>query len=244
MKTVIRYENISMKYGDSQIIEDFNFTVEQGEFVAIIGTSGCGKTTLLKMLNGLVQPSSGTVYVNDENILHKDIIEHRRDMGYVVQGNALFPHMTVAENIAYVPTLKGRTSKNELDELVSHWLHMVGLDDSFKDRYPDELSGGQQQRVGIARALSASPKILLMDEPFGSVDEITRAQLRLELKQLHQKTHITILLVTHDISEALILGTKVLVLDKGYIHQYDSPQGIQKNPQTDFVKRLVQGFAL
>lgn len=239
MSIAIEYKNIKKAYGDKVIIEKFNLSVEQGEFVTIIGSSGCGKTTVLKMINGLIEPTSGDIFVEGENIRDKNLTELRRNIGYAIQGSVLFPHMTVEQNISYVPNLINKKNKEKTNLAVSKWMKLVDLDEELKDRYPSELSGGQQQRVGIARALASSPDILLMDEPFGAVDEITREQLQNELKQIHKKTGITILFVTHDISEALKLGTKVLVMDKGQIQQYDKPNELLRNPKTDFVKQLV-----
>lgn len=195
------------------------------------------------MVNGLVWPTEGTVIVNGKDIRNEDMIELRRNIGYAIQGSVLFPHMTVEQNISYVPNLLNKRDKGRTKKAVGKWMEIVGLEESLKHRYPAELSGGQQQRVGIARALAASPNILLMDEPFGAVDEITRCQLQEELKAIHEKTGITILFVTHDISEALKLGTKVLVMDKGVIQQYGTPDQIKNQPETDFVRRLVSGTA-
>lgn len=240
MKTVIKYQNIEKIYGDKTIINNFNLEIEQGEFVTIVGSSGCGKTTILKMVNGLVKPTNGNILVNGNNINNEDMIQLRRNIGYAIQGSILFPHMTVEENISYVPNLLNKKNKKKTKEAVSKWMDIVGLEEDMKSRYPSELSGGQQQRVGIARSLAASPEILLMDEPFGAVDEITRGQLQKELKQIHKKTGITILFVTHDISEALKLGRKILVMDKGKIQQFDKPEELLKRPATDFVARLVE----
>lgn len=221
------------------IIDNLNLSVEKGEFVTIIGSSGCGKTTALKMINGLIEPTDGDILVDGENIKDKDITGLRRNIGYAIQGSVLFPHMTVEKNISYVPNLLNKKDKEKTRKAVSKWMKIVGLDEEIKDRYPSELSGGQQQRVGIARALAASPEILLMDEPFGAVDEITREQLQTELKRIYEQTGITVLFVTHDISEALKLGTRVLVMDKGRVQQYDRPEEILRNPATEFVAQLV-----
>ena len=239
MNTAIEFKNIKKVYGNKVVLERFNFSVAKGEFVTIIGSSGCGKTTVLKMINGLIEPTSGDIFVDGRNILDKNLTELRRNIGYAIQGSVLFPHMTVEQNISYVPNLINKKNKEKTKLAVSKWMKLVGLDEELKERYPIELSGGQQQRVGIARALAASPEILLMDEPFGAVDEITRGQLQIELKQIHKKTRITVLFVTHDISEALKLGTKVLVMGKGQVQQYAKPDDLLRNPNTDFVKQLV-----
>ncbi len=187
MNTAIEFKNIKKVYGNKVVLERFNFSVAKGEFVTIIGSSGCGKTTVLKMINGLIESTSGDIFVDGSNILDKNLTELRRNIGYAIQGSVLFPHMTVEQNISYVPNLINKKNKEKTKLAVSKWMKLVGLDEELKERYPAELSGGQQQRVGIARALAASPEILLMDEPFGAVDEITRGQLQIELKQIHKK---------------------------------------------------------
>lgn len=239
MNPIIEFKKIRKVYGDKVVLPELNLSIAKGEFVTIIGSSGGGKTTVLKMVNGLIVPTSGDIFIDGENIKDKNITELRRNIGYAVQGSVLFPHMTVEENISYVPNLLNKRNKEKTKAAVSKWMKIVGLEEELKNRYPAELSGGQQQRVGIARALAASPELLLMDEPFGAVDEITRGQLQAELRQIYEKTGITVLFVTHDISEALKLGTKVLVMDKGEIQQYAEPKELLKNPATDFVRQLV-----
>lgn len=237
----IEFKDISKHYEDSDFkIENFNLDIEEGDFVTIIGTSGCGKTTILKMINGLIKPSSGIIKVEGKDVSKLDVVDLRRNIGYAIQGTLLFPHLTIKENIAYVPNLLNEKNSEKTEEAVKKWLNMVGLDESILNRYPHELSGGQQQRVGIARALAASPRILLMDEPFSAVDEITRNQLQKELKEIHKETGITIIFVTHDIKEALYLGNKVLIMDNGEIHQFGSPKDVLNNPQTPFVEKLLE----
>ena len=233
MEAIIELKDIKKAYGQTEVLNHFNLSIDQGEFITIIGTSGSGKTTVLKMINGLIQPTSGHVKVHGQDIQEQDLIQLRRHMGYVIQGSVLFPHLTVKQNIAYVLQLEKKT-KN-MDQIVDQWLETVQLDTSFKDKYPHTLSGGQQQRVGIARALANQPDILLMDEPFG----ITRRQLQDELLKIYQQKKITILFVTHDIQEALKLGTKVLIMDQGQIQQFDTPENIIKYPANNFVKKLV-----
>lgn len=177
MSTLIEFRNIKKSYGEKVVMENFDLQVDRGEFVTIIGSSGCGKTTALKMVNGLIHPDQGDILIDGENIREKDQTQLRRNIGYAIQGSVLFPHMTVEQNISYVPDLLNGKNRAKTKEAVSKWMKIVGLDEELKERYPAELSGGQQQRVGIARALAASPEILLMDEPFGAVDEITRPHL-------------------------------------------------------------------
>lgn len=236
----IKYKNIRMAYGEKVIIENFNLAVEKGEFVTIIGSSGCGKTTILKMVNGLVRPVSGEILIDGRSIREMDLTALRRNIGYAIQGSVLFPHMTVEKNIAYVPNLINKKDKAKTAQAVEKWMRIVGLDEELKTRYPSEISGGQQQRVGIARALAASPEILLMDEPFGAVDEITRSSLQDEIARIHRETGITILFVTHDIDEALRLGTRVLVMNEGRAQQFAPPREILNHPATDFVRQLIR----
>lgn len=239
MNSIIEFKNIKKAYDKETIIDKFNIEINKGEFLTIIGSSGCGKTTMLKMINGLILPDKGEILVKGKKINEVDIINHRRNTGYVIQGSTLFPHMTVGENISYIPNLYKKNNRKCGKNLVKKWLETVGLTEELIGRYPNELSGGQQQRVGIARALINSPEILLMDEPFGAVDEITRRQLQDEIIKIHKETGITILFVTHDISEAIKLGTKVLVMNQGKIEQYDTSENILKNPRSEFVKKLI-----
>ncbi len=240
MEPIIEFKDIKKAYDDKVVMEHFNLTIEKGDFVTIIGSSGGGKTTVMKMVNGLIEPTSGDVFVEGKNIKELNQTELRRNIGYAIQGSVLFPHMTVEQNIAYVPTLLNKRDKERTKRAVAKWMDIVGLEDELRHRYPAELSGGQQQRVGIARALAASPEILLMDEPFGAVDELTRASLQDEIARIHKETGITILFVTHDISEALKLGTKVLVIDQGEIQQFDTPEEILLHPKNEFVLKLVE----
>lgn len=240
MDTAIEFKHVKKVYGEKVIIDDFNLKITPGEFLTVVGSSGCGKTTILKMINGLIIPDEGQVLVHDQCTQAVDLIELRRGIGYAIQGSVLFPHMTVAQNIAYVPKLLNKNDKKRTYEALSKWMKIVGLDEELIHRYPSELSGGQQQRVGIARALAASPDILLMDEPFGAVDEITRSTLQDEILRIHHQENITIIFVTHDINEALKLGSRVMVMDQGKVVQLASPREILENPKTEFVRRLVQ----
>ena len=240
MDTAIEFKHVKKVYGEKVIIDDFNLKITPGEFLTVVGSSGCGKTTILKMINGLIIPDEGQVLVHDQCTQAVDLIELRRGIGYAIQGSVLFPHMTVAQNIAYVPNLLNKNDKKRTYEALSKWMKIVGLDEELIHRYPSELSGGQQQRVGIARALAASPDILLMDEPFGAVDEITRSTLQDEIFRIHHQENITIIFVTHDINEALKLGSRVMVMDQGKVVQLASPREILEHPKTEFVRRLVQ----
>lgn len=240
MDTAIEFKHVKKVYGEKVIIDDFNLKITPGKFLTVVGSSGCGKTTILKMINGLIIPDEGQVLVHDQCTQAVDLIELRRGIGYAIQGSVLFPHMTVAQNIAYVPNLLNKNDKKRTYEALSKWMKIVGLDEELIHRYPSELSGGQQQRVGIARALAASPDILLMDEPFGAVDEITRSTLQDEILRIHHQENITIIFVTHDINEALKLGSRVMVMDQGKVVQLASPREILEHPKTEFVRKLVQ----
>lgn len=237
---IIRFKQVSKFYGENKILEDFNLDIKKGEFITVIGSSGSGKTTMLKMINGLLQPTSGTIYVEGKDISKENQTLLRRNIGYVIQGIGLFPHMTIRKNIAYVPELLNHHNKKKTKEAVDCLIKIVGLTPDMLDRYPAELSGGQRQRVGIARALAAQPEILLMDEPFGAVDEITRNMLQNEITRIHQELGVTIVFITHDIKEALKLGDRVLVMDQGKIEQLAVPDEIKNSPATSFVKELIQ----
>lgn len=236
---IIRFVDVTKAYDDEAILERFSLDIGRGEFLTIIGSSGCGKTTLLKMINGLLIPDTGTVFVQGQDISKTDLIALRRNIGYAIQGVGLFPHMTVRKNIAYVPSLLNKQNRQKTEAAVARLVKVVGLDESLLDRYPSELSGGQQQRVGIARSLAAAPEILLMDEPFGAVDEITRRMLQDEILRIHRELGVTIVFITHDIREALKLGTRVAVMDHGGLVQIDTPEIIRSQPAADFVKELV-----
>lgn len=236
---IIRFENVSKRYDQSLILDNFNLKINKGEFLTIIGSSGCGKTTALKLINGLLTPDSGKIYIDENDISTVDQIELRRNIGYVIQGIGLFPHMNVRKNISYVLNLIKKEDKDNIAKKVINLMKIVGLNENMLERYPSELSGGQRQRVGIARALAASPEILLMDEPFGAVDEITRKLLQEEIIRIHKELGVTIIFITHDIKEALKLGSRVLVMNKGEIIQIGIPSEIINNPKTSFVKELV-----
>lgn len=238
---VIELEDITASYGEQRILEHFNLNVEQGTFLTLIGSSGCGKTTALKLMNGLLTPECGTVRVGGADISQTDIHDLRRNIGYVIQEIGLFPHMTIEKNISYVANLYQTKDKAAISQRAGELAQTVGLSREMLKRYPSELSGGQRQRVGIARALMNRPKIILMDEPFGAVDEITRRKLQEEILRIHEELGGTIVFVTHDIKEALKLGSRVLVMDRGKILQDSTPAEIKEHPATDFVRQLVNG---
>ena len=239
--TAIEYRNLSKQFEGSsrRSVDSVSATVEEGELVTILGSSGCGKTTLLKMTNRLYEPTEGQVILFGEDISTVDPVVVRRRMGYVIQQTGLFPHMTVEENISVIPGLL-KWEKGKIRDRVTDLLKLVGLDsDEFRSRYPSQLSGGQQQRVGLARALVTDPKIMLMDEPFGAVDAITRLNLQNELLRIHQGMKKTFLLVTHDINEAFKLGSRVMIMNEGKLLQFAPPKEIIRNPADEFVRVLI-----
>lgn len=239
MDKIIEMRNCTAVYGENEVLDQVSFTVEKGEFIVIIGPSGCGKTTLLKMINGLVVPTKGEVLVKGERLTECNLAVMRRSIGYAVQGAKLFPHMTVENNICYVPSLEKKMSKEEKKALAEKMLEMVELPGELSGRFPRQLSGGQKQRVGIARAMASNPDILLMDEPFGAVDEITRRSLQEELFSLQKRTGITVVFVTHDIGEAFKLGSRILIMKEGGIWQEGTKEELLENPRDIFVKQLI-----
>lgn len=219
-------------------VNDVSFAAEKGEFVVLLGPSGCGKTTLMKMVNRLYEPTAGRIMVGGQDIRSLPATELRRKIGYVIQQTGLFPHMRIEENIAVVPQLLG-WDRARIDARIDELLTLIGLPLAFRKRYPRQLSGGQQQRVGLARALAADPAIMLMDEPFGAIDAITRARLQDELLSIQRQLHKTILFVTHDVEEALLLADRIIVMRAGQIVQYDTPANIITAPHDEFVQELV-----
>jgi len=225
--------------GVDMVVENLNLEIKQGELVVLVGESGCGKTTTMKMINRLEEVSSGTIMINGRDIKETDPIELRRNIGYVIQQIGLFPHLTVGQNIGIVP----RLTKNDPAKIAKRTielLEMTGLKhEEYLNRYPKELSGGQQQRVGVARALANNPDVILMDEPFSALDPITRCQLQDELISLQKELHKTFVFVTHDVDEAVKIGDKIAVIQDGKIMQYDTPENILKNPSNEFIKNFV-----
>ncbi|MFJ4968870.1 betaine/proline/choline family ABC transporter ATP-binding protein [Streptomyces sp. NPDC088755] len=238
----IRLENLTKRYPGhpNPAVENVSMEIEAGETVVFVGPSGCGKSTTLKMINRLIEPTSGRIRIGDKDVTDIDPVKLRRKIGYAIQSSGLFPHMTVADNIALVPKMAG-WSKSRVRDRVEEMLDLVGLDPrEFHGRYPRRLSGGQQQRVGVARALAADPPVLLMDEPFGAVDPITRDHLQDELIRLQHELHKTIVFVTHDFDEAIKLGDRIAVLrERSHIAQFDTPEAILTNPTDDFVSGFV-----
>ncbi len=237
---MVRLEHVKKSFGKVSVLKDFSLSIFRGEFLTVIGRSGCGKTTMLKLINGLLSPDTGKVYVEGKDIARTDIIALRRRIGYVIQNKGLFPHMTVEKNITYVPRISGQKDKRVNHALALQLLSLVGLEEEMAKRYPAELSGGQQQRVGIARALAAHPHILLMDEPFGALDEITRKAMQKEILRLQKELKLTLIFITHDIREAMYLGDRVLVMDQGEIVQCDTPKVVMEQPKTSFVESLIR----
>ncbi|MCR6502252.1 ABC transporter ATP-binding protein [Shinella sp. CPCC 101442] len=236
---MIEIETITKRYADTTVVDNVSMTIAPRTITVIVGTSGSGKTTLMRMINRLVEPTSGTIRIDGEDTRGIPGHELRRRIGYAIQGHGLFPHRTVAENIATVPGLLG-WDKSRIEAKVKELLSLFQLDPAaFGPRYPHELSGGQQQRVGVARALAAEPNILLMDEPFGALDPVIRAKAQEDLLAIQKHFGTTIVLVTHDMEEAFHLADRIAVMDKGKIVQYAAPEDMLVNPATDFVETLI-----
>ena len=236
---MIEFKGINKIFKNNIVLYDINLKLEEGNIIVFVGPSGCGKTTTVKMINRLIKPTSGQVLINGEDISNKNMIELRRNIGYVIQQTGLFPHMTIKENIGIVAKMQKMNSQ-EIESKTRELMEMVGLDyEKFANRYPAELSGGQQQRVGIARALITNPDIILMDEPFSALDPITRSQLQDELLNIQTQFKKTIIFVTHDMDEAIKIADKICIMGKGRIIQYDDPETILKNPANEFVSDFV-----
>jgi osmoprotectant transport system ATP-binding protein len=235
----VEFDRLQVRYGETEVLRSVSLTIQSGSFTVLLGPSGSGKTTLLRTVNRMVDPSSGRVLLDGTDVATRDAVSLRRSIGYVMQASGLFPHRTVLDNVATVPRLLG-VNRSEARASAFAAIESVGLDADLATRYPSQLSGGQQQRVGVARALAASPRILLMDEPFGAVDPITRRALQREILELHSRSGVTVLFVTHDVDEALALGDRILVLDAGgRIAQDALPADILANPADEFVAEMI-----
>ncbi|MDR3681670.1 MAG: ABC transporter ATP-binding protein [Flavipsychrobacter sp.] len=236
---MVDVEHVTQRFGNTVAVDDISFTVAEGENLVLLGTSGCGKTTTLKMINKLITPTVGCVKVNGKDIAGQPAIQLRRGIGYVLQHNSLFLHYTVAENIATIPGLL-KWSKDDIDNRVTELLVKLHLDpEKYRNSYPAQLSGGQQQRVNIARALAAQPPLLLMDEPFGALDTVTRTAIRKEFKELDEFKKKTIIMVTHDVQEAFELGDRICLMDKGKIVQIGTVRDLLNKPANDFVRSFL-----
>ncbi|GIO22213.1 betaine/proline/choline family ABC transporter ATP-binding protein [Oceanobacillus sp. J11TS1] len=244
---MLEFHNVTKRYGNGKpAVNNLNLTIKKGEFVCFIGPSGCGKTTTMKMVNRLIDITEGTILVDGKNIKEQDSVKLRRSIGYVIQQIGLMPHMTIRENIVLVGTLLNWT-KERKDKRARELIKLVNLPEEYLDKYPHELSGGQQQRIGVLRALAVNPPLILMDEPFGALDPITRDALQEEFKKLQKELNKTIVFVTHDMDEALKLADRIVIMKDGEIVQADTPEEILRNPANEFVEeflgkdRLIQG---
>lgn len=233
---MIRYQGVSMSYdGKEKVLDDLNFEIKEGEFFVLVGPSGSGKTTTLKLINRLIEQTEGDIFFQGKNIKDYPLREMRLEMGYVLQEIALFPNLTVAENIGLIPEMK-KINKKEIAKRVDSLLKQVDLDPKvYKNRLPEDLSGGEKQRIGILRAIAANPKVLLMDEPFSALDPISRTQLQDLVKDLHSDFKITTVFVTHDMREAIKLADRICLMRDGKIVQIGSPEDLVNNPANDFV---------
>ncbi len=237
---MIKIKNVTKKVGTKVILDDITLDIEKGTLVVLIGSSGCGKTTTLKLINKLIKPTSGEIYIDDKPISKENTIELRRQIGYVIQNTGLFPHLTIKENIELIPRLKKEKTIEEIEKTTIELLEMVGLKyEDYIDKYPSQLSGGQQQRIGVARAIATDAEIILMDEPFSALDPITRTSLQEQLFTLQDELKKTIIFVTHDMDEALKIADKICIMDSGKVAQYDTPENILRNPVNEFVKNFI-----
>jgi osmoprotectant transport system ATP-binding protein len=240
-QAMINLENLTKVFPgqDEPAVDDLSMEIYEGEIVVLVGPSGCGKTTTMKMVNRLIEPTSGRIFLEGEDVTKVNSDKLRRRIGYVIQQIGLFPHMTIADNIATVPKMLG-WDKKRISDRIDELFEMVSIDLSYRDRYPKELSGGQRQRIGVARAMAADPPVLLMDEPFGAIDPITRDRLQDEFLRLQQDIKKTIVFVTHDIDEAIKMGDRIAILrNQSKIAQYDTPERILTDPADDFVEDFI-----
>jgi osmoprotectant transport system ATP-binding protein len=236
---LIEFKGVTKKYGEDAAVSDFSLTAPSGKLTVLMGLSGSGKTTLLRMVSKLVQPTSGSVLIDGNDIADLDSVTLRRSIGYVMQEVGLLPHKSVLENVTLIANIAGQTKDQALKN-ARELLDLVGIDESFQDRFPDQLSGGQQQRVGVARALAIKPNILLMDEPFGAVDPIVREELQDELIRIQKRLSLTIILVTHDRYEAIKLANQLVILSEGAkIEQAGPPKELTEKPANKFVQKLL-----
>ena len=232
---MVKFENVSMAYGENEVLKNLNLHIREGQLVVLIGPSGCGKTTTLQLINRLLKAAEGRVLVNGQDISQINPVELRRGIGYVIQEIGLFPHMTIRQNIEIVPKLLGWDQKRR-DARAEELIHLVNMEPRYLDMYPDELSGGQQQRIGLLRALAAEPPIILMDEPFGALDPITRDALQDEIMTLQKKLKKTIVFVTHDMDEALKIADLIVLMKDGEVVQAATPDEMVRNPANEFVE--------
>lgn len=236
---MIEFDHVSKIYNGNKVaVEDVNLSFNKGEFICLIGTSGSGKTTTMRMINRMIDPTKGTIRINGEDIQKKNPVELRRQIGYVIQNIGLMPHMTIRDNITLVQRLL-KVDKEEQNKTAEKMIDLVELPRDMLDRYPHELSGGQQQRIGVVRALAADQDVILMDEPFGSLDPITRDSLQDLVKDLQERLGKTIVFVTHDMDEALKLSNRIAIMDNGKVIQFDTPENILQNPANEFVEELL-----
>lgn len=235
---MVRFENVSMSYGEHKVLDSYNLHIDDGQLAVLIGPSGCGKTTTLQLINRLISPNSGTIFVDGKDISKVDPVVLRRNIGYVIQEIGLFPHMTIRQNIEIVPKLLG-VKENIRNERSKELMKLVDMDEKYLDSYPSNLSGGQQQRIGLLRALAAEPPIILMDEPFGALDPITRESLQDEIMSLHKKLKKTIVFVTHDMDEAIKIADVIILMKDGKIVQAASPEELLAEPANEFVEQFI-----
>lgn len=235
---LLKMSHLNKIYGGTKAVDDFNLEIEKGEFICFIGTSGSGKTTTMRMINRMLHQTSGTIEINGEDISKMDPVKLRRKIGYVIQNIGLMPHMTIRDNITLVPRLL-KWSEEKRNEKAKEMIKLVELPEDYLDRYPAELSGGQQQRIGVVRALAADQDIILMDEPFGALDPITRESLQDLVKDLQERLGKTFIFVTHDMDEALTLATRIVIMSHGKQVQVDTPDNILRHPANEFVESLI-----